>query len=255
MSFNENVQLIPTHPWRTRWWRWWPRRTGWRRHRRRHRRSDPDLILMFLGVNPAIFPLPTDPGSGGGGGQINTEGGKLELLAHCETGADAKQGRLVPMVATENSLQAFWGTELQRRRSQVQWREPTSPCIRAPGSPRGTASNQVGPFYRSTRPGCLHRRRLLRSLEQQFGAKGSRSPRSASWPTSSVTPRKTGPAWPRPADPNGPESGAVLQAHGRPPRGRVAKHASETPAPGSDTPMLPLTDDDIRDALSSRGGR
>lgn len=215
------------------------------------------LILMFLGINPGDVPIPTDPGNGGGGGQINTEGeADSELFAHCETGADANKDVWCRMVATENSLQAFWGTELQRRRSKVQWREPTLTLYQGTWqSACGTASNQVGPFYCPLDQGVYIDADFFQLLEQQFGAKGG--PLAQEYVLAHefghALQDQLGVLGRAQRDPNGPESGAVrIELMADCLAGVWAKHASETPAPGSDTPMLkPLTDDDIKDALSA----
>jgi len=211
------------------------------------------LILMFLGINPSD--VPTNPSDPGGADQINTEGqASSELFADCKTGADANENVWCRMVATENSLQAFWGAELPRY--QREWREPTLTLYEGTWqSACGTASNQVGPFYCPLDQGVYIDANFFQLLEDQFGAQAG--PLAQEYVLAHefghALQDQLGLLGRAQQDPQGAESGAVrVELMADCLAGVWAKHASETPAEGSDTPMLkPLTDADIQDALSA----
>ncbi|WP_370893039.1 neutral zinc metallopeptidase [Janibacter sp. GXQ6167] len=103
------------------------------------------VVAMLLGVNPND--VLGDQGQGSGQQSDNSS------LEQCKTGSDANANRDCRMVATENSLYDFWSNEPgvasdlgQSGRSF----EPPAEVVIYHGTAQsrcGTASNQVGPFY------------------------------------------------------------------------------------------------------------
>ncbi|NYG08414.1 hypothetical protein BJ986_002901 [Phycicoccus badiiscoriae] len=104
------------------------------------------IIGLIFGINPGN--LPTNPGGGTADqGQVQpggTEDGSS--FSQCKTGADANRNDTCRVIATVNSVNAFWAQELPGYRRQY----TPAKTILYNGSTQsacGTASNQVGPFY------------------------------------------------------------------------------------------------------------
>ena len=211
------------------------------------------LILMFLGINPSD--LPVDTGGSSGGSQVDTAGNaNADLIANCRTGADANQDIWCRMVGAENSVQAFWEAELPRYGRE--WRRPTLTLFQGQTqSACGTASNQVGPFYCPLDQGIYIDADFFQLLESQFGAQGG--PLAQMYVVAHefghALQDQLGLLGRAQQDPQGAESGAVrIELMADCLAGVWAQHAATTPAPGGDVPFLqPLTDDQIRDALSA----
>lgn len=95
------------------------------------------LLIMILGL---VFGVDTSAITGSPGAPV--EPGQQPVLTACKSGADANRDRDCRILATVNSVQAFWAAELpQYRKAQtIAYRGVTQSAC-------GTASNQVGPFY------------------------------------------------------------------------------------------------------------
>jgi predicted metalloprotease len=207
---------------------------------------------MFLGINPSDVPIDT---GGANQGQVDTAGNaSSELVANCEFGSDANTDIWCRMVGAENSLQAFWAGELPRYGRE--WREPTLVLYQGQTqSGCGTASNQVGPFYCPLDQSIYIDADFFSLLEEQFGAQGG--PLAQMYVVAHefghALQDQLGLLGRAQQDPQGAESGAVrIELMADCLAGVWAQHAAETPAPGGDVPFLqPLTEDQIRDALSA----
>jgi uncharacterized protein len=210
------------------------------------------LVLLFLGINPSDVPIDT---GGSSTGQVDTAGdASSELIANCETGADANADIWCRMVGAENSLQAFWSSELPRYGRE--WREPTLVLFRGQTqSACGTASNQVGPFYCPLDQSIYIDADFFTILEESFGAEGG--PLAQMYVVAHefghALQDQLGLLGRAQQDPQGAESGAVrIELMADCLAGVWAQHAAETPAPGGDVPFLePLTEAQIQDALSA----
>jgi uncharacterized protein len=210
------------------------------------------LVLLFLGINPSDVPIDT---GGSSSGQVDTAGdASSELIANCETGADANADIWCRMVGAENSLQAFWSSELPRYGRE--WREPTLVLFRGQTqSACGTASNQVGPFYCPLDQSIYIDADFFTILEERFGAEGG--PLAQMYVVAHefghALQDQLGLLGRAQQDPQGAESGAVrIELMADCLAGVWAQHAAETPAPGGDVPFLePLTEAQIQDALSA----
>ncbi len=103
------------------------------------------LIGLFLGVDPGAITGGQDPFSTN---QV-TAGGEesSEDFSQCRTGADANRDDTCRIIGTVNSVQDYW-TEALPADVGRQYRKAQTVIYRgATQSACGTASNQTGPFY------------------------------------------------------------------------------------------------------------
>ena len=78
--------------------------------------------------------------------QVGAAGSASGDFANCKTGADANRNDECLIIATVNSVQAYWGQLLPQYGKQY----PKAKTVIYSGQTQsgcGTASNQVGPFY------------------------------------------------------------------------------------------------------------
>ena len=114
------------------------------------------LILVFIfGGNVLDGGGTQDPGTGTSTGQSSSldpsqvaPGGSQAggAFAQCKTGADANKNDECLVIATVNSVQAYWGSALPQYGRQYT-KANTVLYTGQTQSACGTASNQVGPFY------------------------------------------------------------------------------------------------------------
>ncbi|MEO5983265.1 MAG: neutral zinc metallopeptidase [Pedococcus sp.] len=213
------------------------------------------IVALVFGINPSDLPGGTgaDPGTGGAG-QVEPAGSTdRNAFADCKTGADANRSDTCRVIATVNSVQAFWTKELPRY-----GREYTpAKTILYSGSTQsacGTASNQVGPFY------CPLDRRVyidasfFQILTDQFGSSGG--PLAQEYVVAHEYGHHLqdilGLLGKAQQDPKGADSGSVrLELQADCLGGVWAKHATETTDSQGRSFLKPLTDKDIEDALSA----
>ena len=210
------------------------------------------LTLLFSGV------------FGGGGdsglqgidqGQVEAAGNESgDAFAACRTGADANENTECRVIATVNSVQAYWASELPRYGKKWQ---PTQTVLYSgtTQSGCGTASNQVGPFYCPLDKTVYIDASFFEILEQQFGSSGG--PLAQEY----VVAHEYGHALQdqlglldrAQSDPRGAQSGAVRTELMADCLGGVwAKNATTVKDEDTGTPFLkPLTTQDIKDALSA----
>ena len=106
------------------------------------------IVLLIFGINPGSLPgSGTDSGTGADQSQVEPGGSQdPKAFAQCRTGADANRDDTCRIIGTVNSVNAFWRSELpQYGRTYT----PAKTIIYNGSTPSacGTASNQVGPFY------------------------------------------------------------------------------------------------------------
>ena len=172
----------------------------------------------------------------------------------CKTGADANKYTVCRVIGTVNSVQAFWASEMPRFGQE--WQETQT--VLYDGQIRsacGVASNQVGPFYCPLDKTVYIDASFFKILEDQFGSSGG--PLAQEY----VVAHEYGHALQdqlnlldrAQQDPQGPESGGVkIELMADCLGGVWAKHAATVPDEDTNTPFLkPLTDQDIKDALSA----
>lgn len=211
------------------------------------------LILMFLGVSPDQIPMPT-PGGSNDTTQVDTSGQVgSDAFDHCKTGADANRDVTCRMIATVNSVQAFWSGELPRYGKE--W-TPTKTILYqgATQSACGTASNQVGPFYCPLDRMVYIDADFFQILTQQFGSDAGALAQEyvVAHEYGHALQDQLGLLGRAQQDPQGAESGAVrIELMADCLAGVWAKHASTTTDDNGVTFLKPLTSSDIRSALSA----
>jgi predicted metalloprotease len=122
------------------------------------------LVLMLLGVD--VPGGGTDPYSlgPGGGGSATTPG---ELTAACRTGSDANQREDCRIVGVVNSVQAYWGDQIDGYR-----KAPTRFFSGQTDTGCGAATSDVGPFYCPRDESVYIDLDFYDELRTRFGAHG-----------------------------------------------------------------------------------
>ena len=99
------------------------------------------LVQAFFGVDLSGV-VPTSPGNVTTGGQESTES-----FNQCKTGADANKDATCRIIGTVNSVQAYWNEALPAEQNR-QYRDAKTVIYSGQTqSACGTASNATGPFY------------------------------------------------------------------------------------------------------------
>ena len=213
------------------------------------------IIALVFGINPSDLPggTGTDPGSSGSG-QVEP-GGTTDpnAFAECKTGADANRNDTCRVIATVNSVQAFWAAELPRFRREY----TPAKTILYSGSTQsacGTASNQVGPFYCPLDKQVYVDASFFQILTDQFGSSGG--PLAQEYVVAHEYGHHIqdilGLLDKAQQDPQGANSGSVrLELQADCLGGVWANNATETKDSKGVAFLKPLTDKDIQDALSA----
>lgn len=210
------------------------------------------VLYMLMGGNPADVQQPPASQSE----RQAESAGAGDLAAKCRTGADANRDPECRVVATRNSVQSYWRAKLpEASGGKVQWQD--TEMVLYQGQTRsacGDASNEIGPFYCPLDKKVYMDAAFFRILEQQFGSSGG--PLAQEY----VVAHEFGHALQdqlgllerAQQDPKGPESGAVrVELMADCFAGMWAKGAVETKDANGRTFMEPLTETDVRDALSA----
>jgi len=210
------------------------------------------VLYMLMGGTPADVQQPPASQSE----RQAESAGSGDLAAKCRTGADANRDPECRVVATRNSVQSYWRAKLpEASGGKVQWQD--TEMVLYQGQTRsacGDASNEIGPFYCPLDKKVYMDAAFFRILEQQFGSSGG--PLAQEY----VVAHEFGHALQdqlgllerAQQDPKGPESGAVrVELMADCFAGMWAKGAVETKDANGRTFMEPLTEADVRDALSA----
>ena len=209
------------------------------------------LVLALLGFNTQLLGDPT-----GGGeqppaqSQQSGQGG----VSQCRTGAQANQQLACRITGTVNSLNSFWPTYLQQYGTQYP-RPKTVLFSQRTQSACGPATTEVGPFYCPADRTAYFDPGFFQELVTQFGSSGG--PLAQEYVVAHEFGHHVqniiGTIDYAQRDPQGPQSGGVrveLQADCF--AGIWAHYASTQPTADGGQPFLkPLTQSDIRDALSA----
>jgi len=211
------------------------------------------VIMLIFGINPGQ--LPTDPGTGGGDPGSVQAGGSQDgsAFSECKTGADANRSDECRVIATVNSVNAFWSSELPRYGREY---TPAKTILYsgATQSGCGTASNQVGPFYCPLDKQVYIDASFFQILSSQFGS--SAGPLAQEYVVAHEYGHHLqdllGLLDRAQQDPQGAQSGAVrIELMADCLGGVWAHHAANTKNAQGQTFMDPLTEKDIADALSA----
>lgn len=215
------------------------------------------IIALIFGINPSD--LPTNPGGGGSDqGQVQPGGTEQDSeLANCKTGADANKSDACRVKATVLAVNTFWSQELPKYKREY----TPATTILYNGSTQsacGTASNQVGPFYCPLDKQVYIDASFFQILSDQFGS--SSGPLAQEYVVAHEYGHHVqdllGLLDEAQKDPKGEQSGGVrIELMADCLAGVWANHATETKGQstkGGDVAFLkPLTDQDIKDALSA----
>lgn len=219
------------------------------------------LMLIFGGGNILGGGGSGDTGSGAGlpGQQLQRDqvsrAGQVEesAFAECRTGADANKNDVCLVIATVNSVQDYWGDtmtkynrEYEMAKTVIYSGQTQSGC--------GTASAQVGPFYCPLDQKVYVDASFFQELQSRFGADGGQLAKEyvIAHEYGHHIQNLVGLLNRSQQDPQGPNSGAVrIELMADCLAGTWVKHATET-TDASGTPLLkPITEDDIKSALSA----
>ncbi len=201
------------------------------------------LIALFLGV---------DPGQLAGGGDTGQGPVGDDLAAQCQDAQDANTNVECRIIATENSLDAYWSqvplaAQYQRPQTVVFQGRTDTGC--------GPATSAVGPFYCPTDTTMYFDASFFDVLTQRFGSSGG--PLAQEYVVAHEfghhVQNVLGVLGAAQQDPQGEESGAVrVELMADCLAGVWAGNAASTVDPDTGVTFLePLTDQDIADALSA----
>ena len=204
------------------------------------------LIALFLGVDPGSLT------GGGGTGQQPPAGD--DLAAQCQDAEDANTNAECRIIATENSLDAYWSTAL----TQADYQRPQTVVFQGQTDTGcGAATSAVGPFYCPTDTTMYFDASFFDILTEQFGSSGG--PLAQEYVVAHEfghhVQNMLGVLGASQQDPQGEDSGAVrVELMADCLAGVWANNASQTVDPDTGVRFLePLTDQDIADALSAAG--
>lgn len=190
---------------------------------------------------------PLDPGQVSAGGQQSGD------FSKCKTGADANRDDECLIIATVNSVQAFWGQLLPQYGKQY----PKAPTVIYSGATQsgcGTASNQVGPFYCPLDSRVYIDASFFDELSSRFGADGGNLAKEyvIAHEYGHHIQNVLGLLGRAQQDPQGETSGAVrIELMADCFGGMWAAHAAQTTDAAGNTFIKPLNESNIRDALSA----
>ena len=209
------------------------------------------VVAMLLGVNPND--VIGDQGQG-------TQQSDTSSLEQCRKGSDANTNRDCRMVATENSLYDFWSQEpglaADMEKAGRSFQPPADIKIYH-GTERsacGTASNQVGPFY------CPLDRKIFIDtdffdlMQNQLGAEDGALAEEyvLAHEYGHHIQNLYGILGESQKDPRGRTSGAVrVELMADCFAGMWVQHATTTKDKNGQPLMKPITEDDVRTALSA----
>ena len=219
------------------------------------------LVLMLIFGGGSI--LGGDSGGGSAGGlpsqqlepQQVSAGGQVQQseFSQCKSGADANKDDVCLIIATVNSANDYWSKTLPKYQMNY---ELTKTVIYEgqTQSGCGTANAQVGPFYCPLDSKVYVDASFFQELESKYGASGGQLAKEyvIAHEYGHHVQNLLGVLNRAQQDPQGPNSGAVrIELMADCLAGTWVKHATETTDAGG-TPLLkPITQQDIKDALSA----
>ncbi|MDQ0708922.1 putative metalloprotease [Arthrobacter woluwensis] len=209
------------------------------------------LVLSLLGFNPSLL---DDLTGGAEQPPAQSQSAGQSGVSQCHTGAQANQQLACRITGTVNSLNDFWPDYLRQYGKQYP-RPKTVLFTQRTQSGCGPATTEVGPFYCPADRTAYFDPGFFQELVTQFGSSGG--PLAQEYVVAHEFGHHVqnilGTIDYAQRDPQGPQSGGVrveLQADCF--AGIWAHYASTQPSASGGQPFLkPLTQTDIRDALSA----
>jgi predicted metalloprotease len=206
------------------------------------------LVGAYFGVDLSGITA-GDPGS-----SVTTPGQQSDLAQECQTGADANEKAQCRVVGTVNSVQDFWldalpqqaGVQYDKAQTVIYSGRTQSAC--------GTASNAVGPFYCPTDGRVYIDPGFFDELTTRFGADDGALAQEyvVAHEYGHHVQDLLGVLGAAQQDPQGAESGSVrIELMADCLAGVWANHAATTDDASGQTYLKPLTQNDIRSALSA----
>jgi len=193
-----------------------------------------------------------NPSRVGGAGQVNAGA----LATKCKTGADANRDDECRIIATENSLFDYWTKVYPASvKGNPPWQAPKTIVYSGQTqSACGTASNQVGPFYCPLDKSIYIDASFFQILQQRFGSSGG--PLAQMYVVAHeyghAVQDRLGVLDAAQQDPQGPASGGVrVELMADCLAGMWVKDASTTKDANGTTLLKPITQTQIKDALSA----
>jgi predicted metalloprotease len=211
------------------------------------------LLGAFFGVDLSqVLPSgtnPLDPGNVTTGGEESSES-----FEQCKTGADANRDVTCRIIGTVNSVQAYWNDALPAEQGRQYRAAKTVIFSGVTQSACGTASSQTGPFYCPADERVYVDASFFDTLTQQFGADDGALAQEyvIAHEYGHHVEHILGVLGQAQDGRTGPESGGVRVELMADCFAGVWAHNATRTTDESGTPFLkPLTDDDIRSALSA----
>lgn len=204
------------------------------------------LLFVFLGGDPSQLPTGT-PGGDGGGQRAGD-------LSRCQDAQDANTDVECRIIATENSLDAYWREALPAAGGSYE-RPWTTVFDGQTDTGCGAATSAVGPFYCPADSTMYFDAGFFDVLTDRFGSSGG--PLAQEYVVAHEfghhVQNRLGVLGAAQQDPRGEESGAVrVELMADCLAGVWAYHAATVEDPDTGVPFLqPLTDQDVADALSA----
>ncbi|HET8617017.1 MAG TPA: neutral zinc metallopeptidase [Actinomycetales bacterium] len=206
------------------------------------------LVGAYFGVDLSGLTA-GDPGS-----SVTTPGQQSDLAKECQTGADANQRADCRVVGTVNSVQDFWLDALPQQADVEYRRASTVIYTDRTQSACGPASNAVGPFYCPTDGKVYIDPSFFDELTTRFGADDGALAQEyvVAHEYGHHVQDLLGVLGAAQQDPQGAESGSVrVELMADCLAGVWANHAASTQDASGQTYLKPLTQNDIRSALSA----
>ena len=212
------------------------------------------LVAAFLGIDPSVL------GAGSSGNpfdtsQLQTAGDEsTTTIDQCQTGADANRDTTCRIIGTVNSVQDYWNDALPADVSRQYRAAKTVIYEGSTQSPCGTASNQTGPFYCPSDERIYIDASFFDELTSTYGADDGALAQEyvVAHEYGHHVENILGLLAQGQDGTTGPQSGGVrIELMADCMAGVWANHASTTEDADGNTLLKPLTDDDIRSALSA----
>ncbi len=214
------------------------------------------IILLILGLifggditGGSTGANPFDPGQVQAGGDTSTTD-----FSQCKTGADANRDDTCRIIGTVNSVQAYWRDALP---ADVQRQYQDAKTVIYSGSTQsacGVASNATGPFYCPSDQRVYIDASFFDELTSRFGADGGALAQEyvVAHEYGHHVENLLGILAKGQDGQTGPLSGGVrIELMADCMAGVWAKHAATTKDADGDTLLKPITDEDVKSALSA----